>query len=210
MKKESIQDRKNWEQTHLEEIPSEPKFLFLKQQRLLSVLQFNTKTEYKPQLSLNKKLLKQMYTTFSVFRIITDQKLNPETKIPNIPSAWHCWIVSEEHHRMVVFASTFALKKIHNRTSHKGGATLKPLFFQCCQVIALVHSNCIIKFIPWAIGTDVFLCNWVTANILVFGPAKSICSSLWKDCIFKLKKKSSLKTAFVPKPWKFGKLNCKI
>lgn len=63
MKKESIQDRKNWEQTHLEEIPSKPKFLLLKQQKLLSVLLFNIKTEYKPQLLLNKKLLKQLYTT---------------------------------------------------------------------------------------------------------------------------------------------------
>lgn len=85
MKKEQIQDTKNWEQTHLEEIPSKSKFLLLKQQKLLSVLQFNTETEYKPQLLLNKKLLKQLYTFLSVSRIIMDQKLNPETKISNVP-----------------------------------------------------------------------------------------------------------------------------
>lgn len=62
-KRNRYKTEKNWEQTHLEEIPSKPKFLLLKQQKLLSVLQFNTKTEYKPQLLLNKKLLKQLYTT---------------------------------------------------------------------------------------------------------------------------------------------------
>lgn len=58
MKKELIQDRKNWEQTRLEEVPSKPKLLFLKSnKKLLSVLQFNWKTEYKKQLFLNKELL---------------------------------------------------------------------------------------------------------------------------------------------------------
>lgn len=190
------------------EIPSKPNFLLLKQQKLLSVLQFNTKTEYKPQVWLNKKLLKQLYTTLSVSRIVNKAKIKSRDKNPKHTK---CSTLLNSFWKTPQWWPLQALlhwKKSHNRTSHR--ATLRPLFFQCCQVIALVHSHCVIKFIPWAIGTDGFLCNWVIANILVFGPAKSICSSLWKDCIFKLKKKSSLKTAFVPKSWKIGKLNCKI
>lgn len=64
------------------EIPSKPNFLLLKQQKLLSVLQFYTKTEYKPQLLLNKKLFKQLYTTLSVPRIVNGAKIKSRDKNP--------------------------------------------------------------------------------------------------------------------------------